>query len=85
MSSPMLRKAQAAAPAATLRRIEVKVRDYCGAYIARGDGKSASCTVDAESAVKRLGEKIFGPGLYGHPVYLNTEAGVQRWLIVRRA
>lgn len=40
------------------RETIVQVRIYCGAYVARGGGKSASCTASAGAALIRLAEKL---------------------------
>jgi hypothetical protein len=44
------------------RETIVQVRFYCGAYVARGGGKTASNTVSASDAVQALARKLgYGP------------------------
>lgn len=38
----------------------IAVRDSGQTYIARGNGKTASCTAGPEQAVERVARKIFG-------------------------
>ncbi|MCL6375935.1 hypothetical protein EXT57_00910 [Pectobacterium brasiliense] len=40
--------------------IDVSVRYTSGAYFARANGKTASCTYSAEVAVNSVGKKLFG-------------------------
>lgn len=69
----------------SLEKIEVKVRESCGTYIARGGSKTASCTVDAAHAVRALAVKLWGEGKHGHACMGHMENGVQRWQIARAA
>ena len=36
------------------------VRDYCGTYHARSNGKQASCTAGPKQAAERVAGKLFG-------------------------
>lgn len=42
------------------RIVNIFVRDSSGAYLARGEGKTCSCTSDALYAVQRVAMKIAG-------------------------
>jgi len=36
------------------------VREYCGTYIARSNGKQSSCTAGRQQAAERVAQKLFG-------------------------
>lgn len=40
--------------------IHIRVREYAGTYIARGGGKTASCTSSGRMAVEALARKLAG-------------------------
>lgn len=40
------------------------VRDYCGTYHARSNGRQASCTAGPKQAAERVAGKLFGDRLF---------------------
>jgi hypothetical protein len=44
-----------------MTKLAVTVRFSCGTYIARGGGKTASCTAGADRVVRKLALKLFPP------------------------
>lgn len=54
--------------------ITINVREYGGAYIARANGKTASCTSSAHHAAERVAMKVRGMETdWGKPGYVPFE------------